>query len=215
MDNEDLIRIKNEIRRKRKQHVIDTPTKKTKKVKPIFPKSISRILITIVLTLITLIALKNNKELKTQFYKQVYDTNFSFASINQTYQKYFGSPIPFQDLLQNVLKENTTPVFNEKLVYKEANKYLDGVKLTVDKSYLIPIQTSGLVVFIGEKENYGNVVIIQQVNGIDLWYCNVGEVNVKLYDYVEQGTLLGESKDNYIYLVYKKEGNVLDYHDYI
>ena len=213
MDNEDLIRIKNEIRKKRKRQAVSST--KNKKMKFLLPKSISKILITIVFTLLTLILLKSNKDLKTGFYKYVYDTHFSFATINQTYQKYFGSPIPFQELFENLFSDHTKPVFHEKLVYKEANKYLDGVKLTVEKQYLIPIQTSGLVVFIGEKENYGNVVIIQQVNGIDLWYCNVGEVNVKLYDYVEQGTLLGESQDDYIYLVYKKEGTVLDYHDYI
>lgn len=74
---------------------------------------------------------------------------------------------------------------------------------------------SGLVVFIGEKEGYGNTVIIQQANGIDLWYGNIESVNVKLYDYVETGVLIGTTLNDNLYLVYKKDGEVLDYQNYI
>ena len=92
---------------------------------------------------------------------------------------------------------------------------MDGVRLTVNDKYLVPNQLSGLVVFIGEKEGYGNTVIIQQANGIDLWYGNIEDVNVELYDYVEQGDLIGNTKDTNLYLVYKKDGEVLNYEDYI
>lgn len=171
---------------------------------------VNQIFVTIILTLITLIALKTNNKLKQNFYKQVYEQNFSFTEVNNLYQKHFGSSIPFKDFF-----ETTKPVFNEKLIYKEANKYMDGVKLTVDDKYLVPNQLSGLVVFIGEKEGYGNTIVVQQVNGIDLWYGNIDVENVKLYDYIEQGKLLGTTKDTNLYLVYKKDGKAIDYKDYI
>ena len=38
--------------------------------------------------------------------------------------------------------------------------------------------------------------------------------NVKLYDYVTKGSLLGEI-DEYLYLVYKKDGNILNYEEYL
>ena len=38
---------------------------------------------------------------------------------------------------------------------------------------------------------------------------------MKLYDYVEKGKLLGETKDNNLYLVYQKDGQYLDYKEYI
>ena len=36
-----------------------------------------------------------------------------------------------------------------------------------------------------------------------------------MYDYIEEGTLLGETKDNYLYMVFAKEGKFLNYKDYI
>ena len=71
-----------------------------------------------------------------------------------------------------------------------------------------------MVVFIGNKDNYGNVVIIEQVNGIDMWYGNINNLSVKLYDYVKKGATIGEVND-YLYLVYKKDGKYLNYEDYI
>jgi len=189
--------------------------KNKKKVKPVkynwtIFKFVNQFCITAILTLLTLIVLKSNSKLKQGFYKEVYEKNFPFSKVNEIYAKYFGSSIPFKDFFVS-----TTPVFNEKLTYLEANKYMDGVKLSVIDKYLVPNQLSGLVVFIGEKEGYGNTVIIQQANGIDLWYGNIEIVNVKLYDYVEQGDLIGNTKDTNLYLVYKKDGEVLNYEDYI
>lgn len=200
--------IRNEIKNKKPNK--STSIKVPRYLNKYLSKYLSKFLITMAFTLVTLIVLKGNKSLQPAFYKEVYDTNFSFATVNNLYEKYLGSPLPFKDFFKDA-----EPVFNEKLVYTEANVYKDGVKLTVEKNYLVPNQLSGLVVFIGEKEGYGNTIVIQQINGIDLWYSNVTDVSVKLYDYVEKGTLLGTAINNYIYLVYKKDGVVVNYEDYI
>lgn len=175
-----------------------------------FNKVIVKLIITIVLTIVSLIILKTSTTFKTGFYKYVYDSNISFASINNLYQKYFGSPLPFKDWF-----DYTKPVFNEQLTYKSSEDYKEGVKLDVDTNYLVPLLESGIVIFVGEKEEYGNTVIVQQANGIDVWYSNLGEINVKLYDYLEKGSLLGETFENNLYLVFIKDGEVLDYKKYI
>ena len=166
----------------------------------------TKLLISIVLTLIILILIKSSNIFKTNFYKEVYSTNISFAPISDIYNKYIGS----LGIFNNV---GTEAVFNEKIVYSKSEKYLDGVKLSVD-SNLVPVNESGVVVFIGEKEGYGNTVIIQRIDGIDEWYGGIVNTNVKLYDYVEKGNLLGEI-DKYLYLVYKKDGNILNYEEYL
>jgi len=38
---------------------------------------------------------------------------------------------------------------------------------------------------------------------------------VNLYDYVDEGTLLGEVNDNFLYLVYYSDGKYLNYEEYI
>ena len=197
MDN-DIKMIKSKIKKK---------NKKTNKNRSSLYGFISKLLITIILTLITLILLKSNNKLKTFFYNKVYDNNISFAIINKWYENHFGSSIPFKELVE----KDTKAVFNNKLEYSKKEKYLDGVKLSVDKNYLVPILESGMVVYIGKKEEYGNTVIVQQVNGVDVWYGNINNPNVKLYDYVEKGKLLGDVKNNNLYLVFKKDGKVLSY----
>ena len=169
---------------------------------------ITKILITAIITLIILILIKSNNNFKNLFYKYVYGTNISFVDIKKIYNKYIGDIDFFEDII------NTESVFNEKLSYKTQEKYLDGVKLDVGIDYLVPSEESGIVVFIGNKEGYNNTIIIQRIDGIDEWYGNIENVNVKLYDYVKKGSLLGEAS-NSLYLVYKKDGNVLNYEEYI
>ena len=92
---------------------------------------------------------------------------------------------------------------------------LDGVKLMVDTHYLIPCLKEGLVIFIGEKEGYGYTVIVDQLDGVNVWYSNIDELAVSLYDYVDKGQLIGNCKGDYFYLVFKKDGKVLNYEEYI
>ena len=72
-----------------------------------------------------------------------------------------------------------------------------------------------MLVYYGEKENYGKVAIIQGVDGVDIWYGGITDLNYNIYDYVEKGSILGNSIDNYYYLLFKKDNNVLKYDEYI
>lgn len=187
--------------------------KKQKEVEPQIKRSslpITKFLCLVILTLLCLIGLKKNESFKSSFYKNVYENNFSFAYVKDIYQKYFGSTLPIDKLLGS----DTEPVFSEKFTFKEKSKYLDGNKFIVNKQYLVPILQSGMVVFIGEKEGYGNTIIVQQVDGVDVWYSNITS-NVKLYDYIEKGDVLGEVNGDYLYMVLKKDGNVIDYEEYM
>lgn len=175
-----------------------------------FKGFISKILILLVLFLINLIVMKSNEQYKDFIYTKIYNDNFSFAKVKEFYNKYLGGVEAIDGIVNN-----TKPVFNETLTYNNESLYHDGVKLEVSKSYLVPVIEEGLVVFVGEKENYGNVIIIQGIDGVDIWYGNMANTSVKLYDYVEKGTLLGEVKDSTLYLVYSKEGNFLNYQEYL
>lgn len=167
-------------------------------------KWLSKVSIVIVITLILLILIKANGNIKNFIYDQVYTNNISFAKINKIYSQHFGHNILFDQ------SSITQPVFNEVLEYSQKEKINEGLKLTVAENYLVPNIESGLVIFTGTKENYGNVVIVQQIDGVDVWYGNLSNINVKLYDYIEKGSLIG-SCDNTLYLVHKKAGQTLDY----
>jgi len=204
---DELERIKRK-KKARKSYTNNTSKSTSKKTSKSF-RFIIKILIVIIITLILMILMKCNKSFKEKFYVEVFENNFSFTTINNLYQKYLGSFLPFDKIV------DTEPVFNEKLAYTEVSKFLDGAKLTVTDSYLVPSLQSGLVVYIGEKEGYGNTVTIQGVDGIDIWYGNVENISVSLYDYVELGTPLGSTIDENLYLVYKKDGAILNYEEYL
>ncbi len=172
---------------------------------------LSKILFCTIITLGILICIKASPTFKTNFYQQVFERHISFAEINKVYEKYAGFSIPFKDLFI----KDVEPVFNENLTYHDKSKYLDGVKLTVDENYLVPTLTEGLVIFVGEKDNYGKTVIISGSNGIDVWYSNLDNPAIGLYENVQKGDLVGSAKDNYIYLVFKKDGQVLNYEEYL
>lgn len=171
---------------------------------------ISRTLSVIVLFLLLAIISKSNQSYKEIIVNNLYEKNISFTKIKKLYTKYLGGIIPLEKIEQEI-----TPVFKESLEYNNESIYYDGVKLEVNNNYLVPILEEGMVIYIGEKENYGNVVIIEGIDGIDIWYGNMDTISIKLYDYVESGTYLGTTKDNYLYLVYSNNGKFLDYREYL
>ncbi len=180
---------------------------KTKK-NNFFSKLLIKLMICIVLFLSVLIILK-----KVDKDNKVYNfitSNISFAKINNYFKKTFGDIIPFE----NIVKEEITPVFSENLTYEDESIYKDGVKLSVGSNYLVPILESGIVVFKGEKEDYGNTIIIEQIDGIDVLYGNLDSISIDIYDYVNKGEFLGEV-NNDLYLTFSKDGKYLDYKEYI
>lgn len=196
---EELIRFKN----KKKNTNSKTPKKNIR-----LTKELTKILIVILITLTTLILSKSSKEMDKNIKKYVFENNFNFSKYYNKYSKYFSEFIPFEKIL------TPEPVFNEEMKYSSISKYLDGASLTVQDKYLVPNMESGLIVYIGDKENYGKVVIVQQVDGIDMWYGNLENIAVNLYDYIERGSLIGETKDNSLYIVLEKEGKYLNYEEY-
>lgn len=175
----------------------------------LFKNIVLRVLITIIVTLILLIGFKMNNNFKKTFYHYVYEENFPFSAVKNFLQEKFGTSLTFDKIVTD------EEVFNEKLSYKDKSLYHDGVKLTVSSEYMIPSLESGIVVYIGEKENYKQVVIVQQMNGVDVWYGNIKQANVKLYDYVEKGSLIGQVNNKTLYLVFQKEGKFVDYQSYL
>ncbi len=185
--------------------------KETKKFDILNKPIIIKTLLSLILFFIIAIVCKKNPIYKNKIYNNLYEKNWTFTKVKEIYDKYLGSIIP----IDNIIKTPITPVFNEQLSYLSSSKYMDGVELEVQTNYLIPIIESGIVVYVGEKEKYGNTIIIQGMDGIDIWYGSINTSEVKLYDYVEKGNLLGEVKDNKLYLVWTKEGNFLNYEEYL
>ena len=149
----------------------------------------------------------NDIKIKNIIYSKVYNNNFSFAQFKNIYNKYIGNIIPFQNIFKS------KQVFNEKLEYISSSKHNKGLKLTLKDGYAIPTIKGGIVTFVGNKKDLGKTVIINQTDGIDVWYSNLSNTNLKLYDYVEDNSIVGEAKNNTLYLTFQKNGVEIEYKD--
>ena len=133
--------------------------------------------------------------------EELFQTNFNFAFFNNLFSKVLPS-------------NEISKVNDESIKYKNYTPYLNGVKVDISLGESISLIDSGIVVYSGYKEGYGNTVIVQQSNGVDVWYGNIDNVSVNLYDYLTKNTIIGTSNDS-LYLVFQKNGEYLDYKNYI
>lgn len=177
-------------------------------LKKYFKGLVIRLLIVLLLFLTALIACKCNNQIKDKVYKYLYTEDISFTKIKKIYNKYLGGILPIKK------EVDTEKVFQEKLKYTDLSIYQDGIKLSVGNNYLVPALQEGMVVFVGDKENYGNTIIVEDLDGVRYWYGNITTSSLKLYDYIEKGSLIGETSTN-LYLVFSKDDNYLDYEKYI
>lgn len=171
---------------------------------------LSKVLISLIIFVSFLIGVKKFSNFKETVYDNVYSKSFSFAYINNWYKTKFGDVFPLENLFPKDVE-----VFSEKLSYESANVYKDGVALKVSSSYLVPLIDDGIVIFLGNKDDYGKTMIIQQENGIDVWYCNINFSDIDMYDYLNKGSFIGEAEGDTIYMLFQKDGEFLDYKDYI
>ena len=171
-------------------------------------KYITKILVSIIFFLLCIIYIKLDNNNYNNFKKIVYSDNLSFNKFNDIYNKYFGNIIPSINL------DNDTTVFNEELINNTMDNYLNGKIINVDNNYIVSALNSGVVVYIGQKEGYNKTIIIQGIDGVDIWYGNVGDYTVNLYDYVKKGDLISKVNDNKLYLVLVKDNKYIDYEDY-
>ncbi len=171
-------------------------------------KFVNKLLVLGILFVGVLIAVKVNPTAASWVKTHVYMDNFSFAQIENWYNKYIGGIFSSND-------DEVTQVFSGTIPYTSLEPYYDGVRLKVSSGSVVESLLSGIIVSIGETEHYGNTIVVEQVDGVSVWYGNVDVSDVKLYDYVEKGQILGMSRSEDLYLVLMKDGAYLNYQDYV
>ena len=139
-----------------------------------------------------------------------FSIHIDFSTFKKLYNKYLGGVSALK-----TTTEKETYVFNEKIKYEKITPYENGAQLTVEKNYLVPNIEKGIVVYIGEKEKYQNTIMIETEEGTDIWYGNICNSSLKLYDNIDTKNYIGESCDNYIYLIFSKGNTFIDYQQFI
>lgn len=170
---------------------------------------ISRVLLSIILVLVVVILIKIRPEYQSVIEEKLFTDSLEFTKINNLFNDSLGSVVP-------VVKPTESLVFSASEIKKyQYEKDGDHVKIKVDKTSPISALNGGIVVFKGEKDGLGSTIIVQGNDGIDIWYSNIENSNVNLYDYINKDTILGSSLDEYIYLSLYKDGKAYSYEEYI
>lgn len=167
--------------------------KKDSKANNIFKKILSKLFTIVMFTMIVITLSNMSPKFKSFIVDKVLNSTIDFSFVNKLSNK-----------VTNIFKtsNNTLPVVKEENNRKE--RYKDGIKYIVNKGASVNIKDSGIVTYIGNKDGYNNTVIIQQSNGYYAWYGNIKE-EVKLYDYIESGSKIGETLTNEYYYVLLKD----------
>ena len=166
-----------------------------------------RILLSIAFILFILILKKCNNSLVQNFKNNLFNRSFNFIKVNKVSQKVLGKDVFYYQNTGDIT-EVMASSFDSK------TKYYDGEKFNISSNLPIGSISSGVVVFIGNKNEYKNTIIIQGIDGFNIWYGNIKDVNVKTYDYVQEGNLIGAADGDFIYLLIEKNNKYFTYDEY-
>ena len=155
--------------------------------------ALNKLFTIIIFCMLVVIISNHSPKFKSFIVDKVLNSTIDFSFVNRFLNKATN--------VFNNKTETTVPVSKE---IKESVKYKDGLKYIIGEDEEVIVQNSGIVTFIGKKDGYNNTIIVQQSNGYYAWYGNVKE-SVKLYDYVEKGSVIGSASDEYYYVLLKDD----------
>lgn len=162
-----------------------------------------RTIISIILFFIMFFLL-NNETIYKYINPIVFDNTIDFTYIRSKTNK----------LLGRITKKDYF-VASERLEYKSVKKVDNSFKFITDKFYVINNLKSGVVTFIGNIDSLGESVIVKGDDGFDYYYSNIENINVKMYDYIDKGVIIGSTIDNYFLLTIVKDNKYYNYEDFI
>lgn len=180
------------------------------KVQKYLSNLLSKFLLSIIFLMVSIILIKSNSNIKTFYQEDILTKQINFTKFNNFYTKYFGNILPDY----TVPSVPTQMASNTEFDYNNGTPYLNGTKLETTENYPVPIITSGIIVFLGEKDSLGPTCIVQGIDGIDIWYSHIDTSSLNLYDYVTEGKILAPTESNYFYLTIDSNGNYLTYDTY-
>ncbi len=203
--NPAVLEIQQRIRNKRNDTLQNK--KMNKKERNYVSNLFTRILISIILILGCAIFVNMKDENLLYFKNKLFNETIPFAKINDLYTQYFGKIDP-------EMTQETTSVFQDMSKFVSIDAMDNSYKAKMNDNQISFLE-SGIVVFVGEKDGLGQTVIVQGIDGVDIWYSNLISNNITLYDYVEKDSILGEVNNNEIYLTFMSDGKYIGYENYI
>lgn len=126
----------------------------------------------------------------------------NFAKVSDWYEQKFGEPLalfPSDTPSEKVSLKNkgfSIPVSGGLTVTKDFSDTNQGIFIQTEKDAKVEAIESGFVVSVNEKKEIGKTIIIRHSDGTESWYGKLDKVNVKPYDFVKKGQIIGTVTKN-------------------
>lgn len=164
---------------------------------------ITKILLSTIFVLASLIYINKSEDNKNKYLKFVFKETLKFNEINNYLNGLVDKKLLF-------VKNKVQPVMAQP---SEEITYFDkGTKFKYSQNTPVKTIESGIVVSIGQEE-YGQTVVVQGIDGFDIWYSNIDNIDITIYDYINKDTIIGST--NELIMLIKKDGEYISYEEYL
>ncbi|WP_100402217.1 M23 family metallopeptidase [Bacillus sp. FJAT-42315] len=149
--------------------------------------------------------------------KEVMEKEFQFSKAAEWYEKTLGEPLPFtvdgwteKEKVVNEQAEYAVPVSGKVIEDFQTNGR--GLMVEAGLNEGVKAIKDGTVLFVGQKEEFGQTVIVQHADNSESWYGHVANPSVQPYEKVAAGSVLAQLAPNEqtFYLAIKKDGIFVD-----
>ncbi|MBW3111863.1 M23 family metallopeptidase [Bacillus sp. MCCB 382] len=125
------------------------------------------------------------------------DTEFQFAAISTWYEDQFGKPLAL--LPASDTDKESASTQSAEYVRPASGKVVEnfktngqGIMLQTVLGEDVTAMKGGLIIFAGKRDELGNTVVIQHADQSESWYGNLESIDVKQYEKIEKGSLVGK-----------------------
>ena len=167
---------------------------------PLFRKEvfIFKILASACLVLIVAIMFRSQTPIldpAKEFVTKSMQEDFQFAAVSDWYESTFGKQLallPTSDPDKIPNSENESKQMQYALpasgrILEEFGENGQRITIEIGKDANVEAMNEGLVSFIGQKDGFGQTVVIQHADKSEAWYGNLSSMDVTLYEYIEKG----------------------------
>jgi stage IV sporulation protein FA len=168
---------------------------------PLFNKELFlfKILASAILVLVVAIMFQNPSsalEKPKQFVSNTMGHSFQFAAFSNWYEEQFGKSLALLPLPNNANQEKVDSDFvvpASGKVFESFESNGQGVMVETLAHSNVEAMNGGTVTFVGNKKETGKTVIIQHADNTYTWYGQLGDVEVKLFDFIKTGDVIGKT----------------------
>ncbi len=149
--------------------------------------------------------------------KHTMEREFQFAQVSKWYEERFGTPLTFlNNKIPSIKNQDEYAIPASGKVLENFQTNGQGILIETAVNAKVEAIDEGKVIYVGDKEQIGESVVIQHADGSESWYGALTDISVNIYDSVEKGEVIAkvsseESEDTgTYYLAIKKDDGFID-----